>query len=324
MKRLILHVGYPKTGTTTLQKSLFPNLSSPHAEYIGKFYNERFEYSESILHEYRHAITTKSSLHFEDFLRNYRGQFRHILDRCRSEYVIWSVEGFLDPTLSYSKAGHVQKDNVSKAQDLMKVVRAEVPGSFETKVLITIRNQADLLASAFCHSGGRGVKSGRHRHSFASFIRFCLDDTIVGWGPEYDFLRMSSVYGSLFGTENVIVLPMEGLFDENTAVYRKRLAQCLGQQPKAVDSLVTAPVGKRRSEPTLKFFAKRYPGLVRLFVSAAARVSHYPGTQSPAVRSLDVATSSDAIKNRIREYYRTTNQELSATRDLALHVYRYW
>ena len=35
-KRLLLHIGYPKTGTTTLQESFFSNLKQ--IDYIGKPY----------------------------------------------------------------------------------------------------------------------------------------------------------------------------------------------------------------------------------------------------------------------------------------------
>ena len=38
MRRLILHIGLPKTGTTSLQKYLFPNL--PNVYYLGKFHGQ--------------------------------------------------------------------------------------------------------------------------------------------------------------------------------------------------------------------------------------------------------------------------------------------
>lgn len=36
-KKLIIHVGYPKTGTTYLQSLIFP--SSQRIEYLGTFYS---------------------------------------------------------------------------------------------------------------------------------------------------------------------------------------------------------------------------------------------------------------------------------------------
>lgn len=281
-------------------------------------------FRDPVLDEYRHAINTKWSLHLDDFLLSHKGQFRRILSQSCSEVVIWSVEGFLDPALSSSKTGYVPKDTVSKARDLLKLVNAEVPECFETQVLVTIRNQVDMLGSAFCHTGGRGSKGGLHRHSFASFIRFCLDDTSVGFGPAYDFLRISRVYENLFGRDNTVVLPMEGLFDRSTVDYRKKLAHCLGSPPEAMDSLVATPAEKERSEPALKILTERFPGFARLLVSGAARLSRYSGIQSGAARVVDVATLNNAINKKIRDYYRTSNKELSATRDLALHAYEYW
>lgn len=323
-KRLILHVGYPKTGTTTLQRTLFPGLSLPATLYLGKLYGEKAKFREPEMDEWRYAINTRSSLHFDDFLIAHKGKIKKILSQCSSNCVIWSVEGFLDPTLSYSRAGYVPKDVVLRAEHLRKMVETEVPGSFETLVLITIRNQVELMGSTFCHTGGRGVRSGLHRHTFASFVRFCLDDMAVGFGPAYDYLRMSELYERLFDAGNVLVLPMEGLFDRNTGMYRKKLAAHLGASSEDLECLITATVEKKRRESALTIVIKRYPALAQKIVSGASMVSRYSGILSHGIRVVDVATTKEIIKERILDYYCSCNKELSKTYNLALEKYEYW
>lgn len=185
MARHLIHIGYPKTGSTFLQSW--------------------FE---------RHP-----ALRYEP---GGLGGFRNVYEAARPparefDYFVTSFEGLATPhesaggiRLEFGGAEPVRPDPVKANQRAVcKVLRAVFPGS---RVLIVTRGFKGMIASAYSQSvrmGGRLHPAEMCRELAA---RLCEDATHY-----YDFDYLIRLYVEAFGEENVFVMPYEMLRGDQAA-----------------------------------------------------------------------------------------------------------
>jgi hypothetical protein len=219
--RIVLHIGYPKTGTTTLQRHVLSRHSGLH--YLGKPYNEA-------MRQWEKGLLMLDSIFFDPLL----GEYRHTIDRALGAAggrpVMISQEGFV---ISTRYLGH---DLGRTARRLKAVFEGD---NRELAVAVCIRNQADLLLSYF-HQLAKGDQK-----DFDRFLEEALDcrpgdldpDTLV-YPPDPDvrFLdalfydRVLGYYASLFGQKNIRILLFED-FLADQAGYLGRLSEFVGIDP---------------------------------------------------------------------------------------------
>ena len=94
MTQLIVHLGYPKTATTTFQQHVFPN--HPEIDYLGKFIPS-FRYRDERLFPEIDQLMTVDSLRYGgvDVLRDLVEQQR---SNCHHPVLLISSESFLHVT----------------------------------------------------------------------------------------------------------------------------------------------------------------------------------------------------------------------------------
>jgi hypothetical protein len=191
MQRPLIHIGYPKTGSTWLQFNLFWNEQS----------------------NYYSLASTKEII--EDFSLNDPFGFRtQEIQEKYSKKLCISQELNRVPILSYeglSTSHHNVSDSITIANHLKQV--------FPTaRIFIVIRNQVDCILSSYqqyIKTGGQG--------SLTFFLSEGTNNQINIFRRQYYlYSKLIACYASLFGRENVLILPFE-LFREDQERFLKQL-----------------------------------------------------------------------------------------------------
>jgi hypothetical protein len=196
--RPLLHIGYHKTGTTWLQKRVFPDTEAGFSFVAGP----------RIVHSAFVAVNP-----FDFDAGAVRKNFERGINEAEAQGL---VPVFSHERLSGSPyaGGHDSRTNADR-------LAATFP---EARILVVIREQASMLGSIYkqyLRSGGA-----------ASFDQYVTPPPGTGRMPifRFDFLeyhRLIGYYQQLFGVENVLALPYE-LLRENPGEFLARIGNFLG------------------------------------------------------------------------------------------------
>tara|TARA_B100000886_G_C20414474_1_gene488633 strand:+ start:87 stop:1070 length:984 start_codon:yes stop_codon:yes gene_type:complete len=203
MKKLFIHVGYPKTATTSLQNYLFDG----HDE-IGYLNKDLKSTSiiKQILYSRENAIErNKAQIYFE---------LKKVVDNYQNyETMVFSNESLLSMSMFFRtepKPMVFIEDVNSIARKLHKVFCES--GLFEeVKIIIAIRRQEDLIKSIYAQVYNRYFKKFKQTSSFKNFISYSLlhKENFV-----LDALHFENVifqYEQIFGCRNIGVFVFEDL-----------------------------------------------------------------------------------------------------------------
>ncbi|MCP4155720.1 MAG: hypothetical protein GY757_48795, partial [bacterium] len=217
--KTIIHVGFSKTGTTTLQKNLFNNHSQIH--YLGKRYDDKkleIELHKLIMQETLVYDPSELKKHYNEVIRPKADESKKI--------ILLSDEMLL----SYSKA----RDKGIVAQRLKEVFEP-------SKIVITIRSQYEILKAAYLSRGRLQLNvppkySGLHV-TFNQWLELAEKNVERSYLGHIDYLKTIDYYARLYGKENVCVLLLEE-FIQNTEAHIQKLTDFLEIDTKEALTLV--------------------------------------------------------------------------------------
>lgn len=207
---LILHVGYPKTATTTLQSVLFSKHNE--IEYLGKFIPS-FRYSDPRLFDLVNSLTTDFEINWngEKELREYFGSVS--LPKGKKSIVL-SSENFIHPW---------SQDPSTIAKRLARVCKG-------ARIAITLREQESLLGSFYHSFGAFGQYLYVHKNTYEpldipiSLKEWCELQFRV---PPKNILghlcynQIVGAYEEAFGKNSVKVFVYEKLVADEIAFYEE-------------------------------------------------------------------------------------------------------
>lgn len=266
--RVVLHVGVPKTGTTTLQFNVFPRLEG--VVYLGKPYDRpgvAWE-ANSAVAGLVEAVWTRTDAEFDHqaagglLARGLEGR-QGLGEAVR---VVLSEEA-----LTQASGG----DRLEKARRLRRVFG-------RCRVLITIREQRDAL-----FSGHRWLSARRMvDRSFVGWINGCRAYShVLGRADDfplrqYRYGELIRTYRRMFGEGRVTVIPME-LLKNDPAAFAAALAPVLGAEAGAVESLLASGSAENVSPGVLGVEYQRFARRVR-----AWKARNRPGWVDPMALSI--------------------------------------
>ena len=188
-KRLLLHIGYPKTGTTTLQESFFSNLKQ--IDYIGKPYN----------------VSWKKNLHdviFNDLNEDVQIKTHH-------NTLIWSEENFLK--------FQFYKDQMLNKK-LLKI--KQIFFNYEIKIIITIRKHQDILRSTFqqfsdeLKTNNIFLKDLNYAYKISN-----LNNTQKDFINMFDYFKLYKNLLKIFNKDKIFFLFFENMLNNENDFLRK-------------------------------------------------------------------------------------------------------
>ena len=157
MKKVIVHLGFPKAASTLLQTKFFPKLDN--CKYFGKMSNiPNLKYIEK-------NILKLSDQEFESSFKNIINEFNKIVFDDEKLNLI-SHESFTDPFQ------YLNNDTTKTLNRILRIFNhLSINCNFEIKLLFIIRNQSDLLYSYYCHFYTR-LKNLLDIDNFDDFINY--------------------------------------------------------------------------------------------------------------------------------------------------------
>lgn len=191
--RIYLHIGYPKTATTWLQKKLFP--------FVKNFaFVERNDIMDELINPYALKFNPKKARKF--FLEKY------------GDHLILSLEGFLGTNFSFGLNGYLTKEHAQRLQSTFP----------EAKIIVFIRRQQDIIASSYSqYIVGGGTYSINHylkNHSEISLSRISLFSY-----QYYEYHYSIRLYRELFSAENVGIYLYEDFKHDNKSFMNRFLKE---------------------------------------------------------------------------------------------------
>ncbi|GHF06529.1 hypothetical protein GCM10016455_29630 [Aliiroseovarius zhejiangensis] len=292
---LLLHVGYPKAGSTSLQRRLFTSAESGFCSPWGQ--------QAPILIE--HVRVTDTFI------------FDETVDELRASYdqkLIEARQRNLAPVLSFE---HLLVDPMGGQVDRREGVRRMstlFPGA---KVLLIIREQKSIILSAYLEHLRRGFTTkldrflGIDERRTPGFGCTCPLDLFL-----YD--RLISHMFDHFGKENVLVLPLEQL---GSSAFLERIYDLVGQpfQEGAVKRMQSKQRQARKSDYVFLRFTNRF-GISRymtrdrdsLLRKAGYGVNLALNPLTPAsLYERNRRQMKQTIENHVGDYFKDSNRRTS-------------
>jgi hypothetical protein len=184
-KKLLLHVGYPKTATTTIQESLFyPLHQNRKINYLGCL---RFQNDKSFI-----DVTSKTR---SDFLQSKKLDLQY-LDECSAEGMlnVLSDEKFL---LNKFYLNIQHNSNYSFFEFVQDSLR-DLQSKFDLQILVTVRNQTDLIFSQFIQKFDYVYQE----YKIKSFDHF-IDKFFYMIQEYYDYSKLERALVNHISSENI-------------------------------------------------------------------------------------------------------------------------
>lgn len=176
-KKVYLHIGYPKTATSALQKHVFPEIQG--LNYIGKNENEKFKFDNKLLESVLYNASTmdqslfKKQLIRDDLFTDFDG------DLLLSEEVL--LFNIFRPTLWQSKSICIQ-DVVNNLKYLERLCGVEF------YIVITIRKQVEMLTSIYAQCFNSCYSRLKETKNFESFLDYFFDGSELYKALNYDYV----------------------------------------------------------------------------------------------------------------------------------------
>lgn len=251
-KRLILHLGLPKTGTTTLQRDVFPTLP----EYIGQFSDGGFELGAS-------AAMFEGEMRQPDSRIAELAAWVRALEASDQRNFLVCYEGLSKWWSSSHARWPIQNDSTSQPRSgphpsihLVKQLRSLMPSSFKLGTVLVLRNQCDWLSSM-------AVQAGIHDGQFVQRI-------VANRDPFLDYYRWVTDLEGTVGPGNHRTLLFEHGLD-SIGVSCAEFVESTGYT-KPIDELLHQPANVRRVSPTEWAVTRPYPTDSSKVVAAAQRL----------------------------------------------------
>ena len=192
MQEIICHIGFPKTGTTYLQKNVFPQIKN-----INYVESNRIK---QLLHD---LIEKDDSYYPKDKIHTELMQMHNL-----GLNMLFSYEAL--------SGHHIRTEFPNRSQIARRLKAAGV-----NKIIITIRNQTDVLESTY----KQYIKSGGVL-KLSKFFNFKNNLNPYFYIEFFNYEKIIKLYSEIFGIENVKVIQFEDLFLKNGS-YKRELASFL-------------------------------------------------------------------------------------------------
>jgi len=307
--KFVVHVGFSKTGTTTLQRRLFAVHSQ--VEYLGKPYGD--DAFKDVLH--RFMMEDGTVYRPEELDLKQRIDARLDAADASKRVLLLSDEMLL----SYTKV----RDKGEVARRIKDYLQPE-------KIIITLRRQQELLAAAYLSRGRLLLNVPLKFANLAVGFEDWLDMSYANFHRSYlehaNFVSTVDFYCGLFGKENVCVLLLEELMGDREA-HISKLAQFLDIDAREAlacvgDAHEHKPISRavlELEELQAKFFPFHRSAVVGGILKAAGFFKRRKYKDAPAEVMLP-----EGWETRLNALYAAGNRRLADVYGLPLEKYGYW
>ena len=229
MKKLIIHIGYPKTGSSSLHYNVFSNLyKCGKIEYLNHLTNKNIGNG-----DYSVCKSYKQILNGTKFKKNEILKELENLKMIKKNVTVLSSESLSHISVNspYSSSRHSAIENAIKLKNLYN------PYFDKIEVLMFLRAQHTLIPSHFVQEYKNIIRRNRKIKDLESFINHLFSKDIEDELLNFNFHAMYRAYSDAFGEENTHILFFEDL-KHNPFIIADRLATLLDCDIEVIKNLL--------------------------------------------------------------------------------------
>jgi hypothetical protein len=301
---LILHIGAPKTATSTLQNAFFPR--HPGIYFLGKEVDGQRGWTGWRTPEI-HSLMGRLERTNLDF-RPEPCEIAKLVERVQAEAGQRPVVISSEDLCSFSGT-----DSFTKIERIRHLLALLGP----IRLVLAVRDQVSLLRSLYLteHRGEMLKLPGTQQNWYPSFDQYLDIHFRYAWGAvleSYRFAATTARYESMVGGENLLIYAFED-FRKNTVGTLRQLCRFIGVDD-ADPSLGQAAATRENEHYSARTYAfnGRYgrvagANMVRALMPAAVKRRLRDWIKGG--RRFDIELSADAVA-RIVNYYRADNEAL--------------
>ena len=296
----IIHVGYPKAASTTLQCNLFFEHSEiNYLSVRSPIHKENFQIDENLRKSYKNLVTLNGIEYHHSNTRNF---FNDVIKKYMSSEKrnLFSSEELLNQDLV---------DNYLKAYRLKEIFP-------NAKIIIVLRNQVDLLRSIYdmrCGYGDRYI-------AFDKWLEMDLKHFNTKISGGLKFHETVAFYQELFGKHNVEVLLFEELLESINSFAHKLSAFIDIDAEQTNNLLKNKPLNTAKSYQVHNLRVKFIPGIP--FSKVLPKSTHkYLVNKLTEVLPSKKSVMSQYYVDKMHEIYGLSNRKLMD--EFGLDVARY-
>lgn len=225
MSRLYLHLGYPKTGTTTLQRAFFDVLyREGYIHYLGMFgfATDPAPDRKAFFAGLTRALYLDDETAFSDQAAGLRDQFDRLCAGVPGQMpIVLSNEHFVLSQWSTKLEG----ERILPARTADRL--GQIFAGLDVGLMLAVRRQDELLRSMYIEHASRAQHANpEHYQSIESYIGACLD-------PDdfhhlfYDFDSVTRAYRAAFPQSEVLIWTYES-FRQSPPALLSRISSFIG------------------------------------------------------------------------------------------------
>jgi hypothetical protein len=289
MKRLLIHVGYPKAASTTLQNGVFLNLHrQKKINFLGRAFESGFYGIKSTRHEYKKWF--KEVVGAADARKETLGNL--------SEEVV----NLLSEGLFMNNERH--SDQLTGPRLLHNYFS---PFFDQIEILIVVRKQQDLIPSYFI------TQYRRLNNSLSNFLDLHVNGNLSAEGKIFDFHSVAMAYAEVFGKDSVHIVLFEDLV-KNREKFSSDLGGAMAIDARTIlDGMEETHLNKTIRKGNSLVVRKMQKHSIRAWFHDRLK------TISPSLASLALVKLpgvTDEERKRIFESFRESNRRLAGKFEL--------
>jgi len=324
-KKIYIHVGYPKTGTTTLQAHFFPHIEE--VQYLGKYVNsdKNFDFNVNIINDI--IFKNKNDIDYIILEKEFNNLFT-------KDKILLSEEDFLFECLRPPMLKGV--NNQPKPMEVAEKIKNIFDKiHYDVIIIMTIRKQDEMLTSLYAQAYTFNYSKYTKYNSFQKFLNIFLDKQEDDFVFALDYLRIVSEYQSIFGKNNIKILAYEELKKSPSIFYTKLCNILEIDALKYSNIAIMKKENQRSTNDGYKTIYKKnllhYIGSFKrkYFPSLSIKINPFFKTilESITLSNSDIEKTiilRDEQKNKILNIYKESNQILSKNNNLNLNELHYY
>lgn len=223
MKKLIIHIGYPKTATTSLQFNLFTRLMK----------EGKIEY----LNHLRAGNKDQGDISVEKILSSIMG-IKSNIDYSDEVEIISKIDSPLS-IISNESISHVSGKSLKASYrtgafwNAKKIKKIFSPYFDSIEIIMTIRAQITIIPSYYTQEYFNIINDKPNFKDIGEWTQNNFGENIQDDNLMFNYKKMYSTYAKYFGEKNVHVLVYEDLLHDKIRYY-KQIATILELKPKII------------------------------------------------------------------------------------------